>query len=114
MIFQERFRGEIRSLIRCKGVGVRTPTLYHVDQEKSVFVMEFIEGMTCRDYIRANREDEAKLTVLASEIGRLIGVLHTNNLIHGDLTTSNVLVEDTNDSSLQVWSLSAFFVTLHN
>jgi len=99
---KERFRGEIRSLIRCKGVGVRTPTLYHVDQDKSVFVMEFIEGMTCRDYIRANRDDEAKLTVLASEIGRLIGVLHTNNLIHGDLTTSNVLVEDTNDSSLQL------------
>jgi len=64
--------------------------------------MEFIEGLTCRDYIRANRDDEAKLTVLASEIGRLIGVLHTNNLIHGDLTTSNVLVEDTNDSSLQL------------
>ena len=91
-------------------MGVRTPTLYHVDQDKSIFVMEFIEGMTCRDYIRANRDDEAKLTVLASEIGRLIGVLHTNNLIHGDLTTSNVLVEDTNDSSLQVWSLVHFCV----
>merc|ERR1719391_1164524 len=100
---KDRFRGEVRSLVRCKTIpGVRTPTLYFVDPDKSLFVMEFVEGMTCRDYIRTYRDYTARLTALSGEIGRLIGILHANNLIHGDLTTSNILVEDTNDSSLQL------------
>lgn len=91
---KDRFRGEVRSLVRCKTIpGLRTPTLYFVDQDRSLFVMEFVEGMTCRDFIKTNREDESKLTGLATSIGRLIGTLHTNNLIHGDLTTSNMMVE---------------------
>jgi len=91
---KDRFRGEVRSLVRCKAIpGIRTPTLYFVDPEKSLFVMEFVEGMTCRDYIREYRTDVERLTGLAGEIGRLIGVLHANNLIHGDLTTSNIMVE---------------------
>ena len=46
---KERFRGEVRSLVRCKTIpGLRTPTLYFVDQDKSLFVMEFVQGMTCR------------------------------------------------------------------
>ena len=52
---KDRFRGEVRSLVRCKTLpGIRTPTLYYVDPEKSLFVMEFVEGVTCRDYIRSN------------------------------------------------------------
>merc|ERR1719391_1611318 len=91
---KDRFRGEIRSLVRCKTLpGIRTPTLYFVDPEKSLFVMEFVEGVTCRDYIKSNLGDRPALTSLASRMGRLIGILHANNLIHGDLTTSNILVE---------------------
>ena len=46
---KDRFRGEVRSLVRCKTIpGLRTPTLYFVDQERSLFVMEFVQGMTCR------------------------------------------------------------------
>jgi len=91
---KERFRGEIRSLMRAKTVGIRTPTLYWVDAETSSFAMEYLDAApTCRDYIKANRADEGRLTALAAEMGRVIGVLHNNNLIHGDLTTSNILVE---------------------
>jgi len=96
---KERFRGEIRSLMRAKTVGIRTPTLYWVDANSSSFVMEYLDAPTCRDYIKANRADEAKLTALATEIGRMIGGLHNNNLIHGDLTTSNILVESADATS---------------
>jgi len=96
---KERFRGEIRSLMRAKTVGIRTPTLYWVDSNSSSFVMEYLDAPTCRDYIKANRADEAKLIALSAEIGRLIGGLHNNNLIHGDLTTSNILVESADTGS---------------
>jgi TP53 regulating kinase-like protein len=43
------------------------------------------------------------LFLLAKEIGRIIGTMHRNHIIHGDLTTSNLLlpvVESGNDSDL--------------
>jgi TP53 regulating kinase-like protein len=33
-----------------------------------------------------------KLTPVAQEIGKVLGKLHANNIIHGDLTTSNMLL----------------------
>ena len=92
-LIKDRMRGEIRSLLRCKMLGIRTPTLYHVSVDENTFIMEFIEGQTCRDYINANKSDKDKLMALATAIGQIIGTLHKNNLIHGDLTTSNMLVE---------------------
>jgi len=99
---KERFRGEIRSLMRAKTVGIRTPTLYWVDANSSSFVMEYLDAPTCRDYIKANRADEGRLTALATEIGRVIGLLHNNNLIHGDLTTSNILVESADSGVIRL------------
>jgi len=95
---KERFRGEVRSLMRAKAVGIRTPTLYWADDDSASFLMEHLDAApTCRDYIKANRADEGRLRALAAEMGRVIGVLHNNNLIHGDLTTSNILVENADD-----------------
>ena len=36
--------------------------------------------------------NDSELSSLIRETGRLIGVLHANDIIHGDLTTSNILV----------------------
>jgi TP53 regulating kinase-like protein len=33
-----------------------------------------------------------KLNPIAQEIGKVLGKLHANNIIHGDLTTSNMLL----------------------
>jgi TP53 regulating kinase-like protein len=35
----------------------------------------------------------AALLKLAKEIGRILGTMHANHIIHGDLTTSNLLLE---------------------
>ena len=36
---KDRFRGEVRSLVRCKTLpGIRTPTLYFVDPERQAFL----------------------------------------------------------------------------
>ena len=41
---KDRFKGEVRSLLRCKTLGIRTPTLYYVDVDSSSFVMEPLPG----------------------------------------------------------------------
>jgi tRNA A-37 threonylcarbamoyl transferase component Bud32 len=33
------------------------------------------------------------IEILSSEIGRILGKLHENDIVHGDLTTSNMLVK---------------------
>lgn len=38
-------------------------------------------------------EISAALLKLAKEIGRILGTMHANHIIHGDLTTSNLLLE---------------------
>ena len=48
--------------------------------------MEFIEGPKVRDILE--KKDPIKLS---KEIGKKIAILHNNNIIHGDLTTSNMI-----------------------
>jgi TP53 regulating kinase-like protein len=81
-------------------IGVRTPTIFHADLDRGLLVLEYLEtASTCRDFLRQlwpNRDcpDESKiLRQLAADIGQTVAQLHKNNIIHGDLTTSNILVE---------------------
>ena len=105
---RERLRAEARSLVKCKTLGIRTPTLYQVDQ--SCIVMEYLEFPTARDYIKTvlnnakfpNEEQKITLTNLAQKIGQVVGKLHKNNLIHGDMTTSNMLVDANQDQQIYV------------
>ena len=95
-----RLKGEVRSLNRCHLLGIRAPAIYFSDLDSGVIVMENLEGsVTARDYIRAcvaeGRSDD--LEAVAVAIGGLLGRLHAGNIIHGDLTTSNILVENQGD-----------------
>jgi TP53 regulating kinase-like protein len=63
--------------------------------------MEYIDNsILARDFINnvvKDLKDETlcltKLHELADEIGRFIGMLHRNDIIHGDLTTSNIMIK---------------------
>ncbi|MCS7096010.1 MAG: Kae1-associated kinase Bud32 [Candidatus Bathyarchaeota archaeon] len=72
-----------------KKAGVPTPTIYFVDVKEATIIMERVEGEQVKlllDLI----PDEEKLKI-CYEIGMLIGKLHRNGIIHGDLTTSNMI-----------------------
>lgn len=109
---KERIRAEARSILKCKNAGIHTPAVYLVDFEKRRIVMEFIENSeTVSDYItefssnsnKSNEESNEELNRLSIEIGRTIGKMHVNNIIHGDLTTSNILLKHLNHSEYQVF-----------
>jgi len=104
---KERLKGEVRSLMRCKIANIRTPTIYHVDMKNGILVMEYLENaITCREYIDSllqntdleMNENKAKLTNLSIQIGQILAIMHKNNVIHGDLTTSNMLIEQVTES----------------
>lgn len=43
-----------------------------------------------------NKRNE-KLNILGSYVGEVIGKMHINNIVHGDLTTSNMLLDPIDD-----------------
>ncbi len=99
---RDRLKAEARALVRCKTIGIRTPTLYLADSDSGLLIMEHLDqGPTCRDYIRQllknqntiDKEQKEVLVDLGRKIGTILAKLHNNHVIHGDLTTSNILVE---------------------
>ncbi len=74
---------------RAKEAGVPTPLIYQLDPEGATIVMEFIEGTKVRDAVpKLSLEENRSLFRL---IGEESGRLHAAALIHGDLTTSNMI-----------------------
>jgi TP53 regulating kinase-like protein len=80
-IKKERTKSEAKIISEARRKGVPTPIIFDVHEYE--LVMERIEGDLAREVI-----DSA----ISERIGELVGVLHRNGIIHGDLTTSNIIV----------------------
>jgi TP53 regulating kinase and related kinases len=75
---------------RAKEAGVPTPTIYMIDLAESNIIMEYVEGKQIKQIL--NTMPMKEKTRLCRHIGKLIGHLHKNGIIHGDLTTSNMIL----------------------
>jgi TP53 regulating kinase and related kinases len=61
------------------------PKLIKMDDKNMVIEMEFIDGVKVRDVLD-------KDVSLSKEIGKKVAILHNEGMIHGDLTTSNMIL----------------------
>lgn len=84
IIRKKRTRAEAK-LIRAGAASVRTPSIIRVDEGAAEIIMEFVEGKRMKEVL----ESEKKLCELT---GREIRKLHDLGIIHGDLTTSNIIM----------------------
>jgi TP53 regulating kinase-like protein len=73
-----------------KKAGVTTPTIFLVDLKNATIIMEFIEGKQVKQLLGEAAKGERQSLCL--KIGELIGRLHEYGIIHGDLTTSNMIL----------------------
>lgn len=89
---KERTREEVKLLTEARKIGIPTPRIFHVDYKNFKIVMEFIEGERLKELFFKASEDEIKK--ICFEVGRLIGKLHSAGIVHGDLTTSNMILKD--------------------
>ena len=87
---KRRTRLEAKILSRAKRAGVPTPSVIKTEDYK--IVMEFIEGKRLKELLQILTAEEMEKT--AEEIGRLVGKLHSAGIIHGDLTTSNMILRE--------------------
>lgn len=74
---------EANILSQVKFFGINTPFIYFLDINNFEIIMEYIEGKTIKDFFSSD---------LCISIGEIVGTLHCNNIIHGDITTSNFII----------------------
>ncbi|MEM2455119.1 MAG: KEOPS complex kinase/ATPase Bud32 [Candidatus Bathyarchaeia archaeon] len=86
----QRTKHEPQMIHRAKEVGVPTPLVFMVDLEEATIIMEYIEGRRIKDILNDLTDNER--IEISREIGRLIGRLHKSGIVHGDLTTSNMIL----------------------
>jgi TP53 regulating kinase-like protein len=80
-----RTRTEARLLREARRAGVPAPGI--ISEGETAIEMEFIEGEKIKDAM-----DGDNFRDLCEKIGSNIGLLHTYGIIHGDLTTSNMIL----------------------
>lgn len=82
---------EAKLLSDAKRAGVPTPIVYEVDRSEMRIVMEFIEGRQVKLVLDKLKPPERRK--LCYTIGKQIARLHRAGIIHGDLTTSNMIIK---------------------
>ncbi|CAB9515730.1 KEOPS complex subunit BUD32 [Seminavis robusta] len=109
---KSRCRAEGRILEKCRNpkdsnLVIDVPQVLRI--EPPVLYLEFLEGLTVREYLEDHlllslkddddTEKASELHQLAQQIGSMVGKLHTLGCIHGDLTTSNMMLRGSQPQS---------------
>ncbi len=94
-----RTRKEARLLSVLKDMGLLAPCIYFLDTRAGTIVMEYVKGWRLKDLIdqisdEDGTEDRAAslIEAILERVGRDVGTMHAGGITHGDLTTSNMLL----------------------
>ncbi|MCK4285523.1 MAG: Kae1-associated serine/threonine protein kinase [Candidatus Lokiarchaeota archaeon] len=108
----ERTLSEGKALILIKDYGVNVPPVYEIDIQNSTIVMKYIEGQKLKTILR-DLSLEKKFNYF-NRIGSYIAILHKNGHIHGDITTSNLIVTKEEEIFLIDFGLHAYSDTIED
>ncbi|CAH8472992.1 unnamed protein product [Heterobilharzia americana] len=114
----QRMRAEVRQLLRCREVGIDVPPILLVDiRRRRIWLGEIgPNAITLQEWFKifssraietdsSNKDLQAEIVLqlqnLAKALGRLLAQLHSNHIIHGDLTMANILVQQKDDCNKQ-------------
>ena len=93
LIRSQRTVHEAQMIHQSKLAGVSSPHLYYLSPQEALLVMEFVEGRRLKTLLLEADLTKGRVEALAEEFGRNIARLHAAGIMHGDLTTSNVIVD---------------------
>jgi len=85
-IRKQRTIKECQMISFVKSFGIPTPLIYFVNLKTTSIMMQEIPGTPVHDL------PESKIVEVSKDIGKLVGTLHKNGVMHGDLTTSNFIL----------------------
>ena len=89
---KSRTRKELKILDKASNI-INVPKLHSSSSEKDFkIVMEFIDGKKLAESLDSFSDKER--VSICHEVGKQAAIMHNNNIIHGDLTTSNMILKD--------------------
>jgi TP53 regulating kinase-like protein len=86
----ERTLNEAKALIKVKSYGLNVPQVFEIDIQNPTIIMKYIEGVKLKNLLK--NLDYNKKELYFERIGIFIAKLHINGHIHGDITTSNLII----------------------
>ncbi|MCD6092405.1 MAG: Kae1-associated serine/threonine protein kinase [Candidatus Aenigmarchaeota archaeon] len=89
LIRKRRTKTEAKLLRDARSLGIPTPQIYETGKFR--IEMEFINGYKVKDIL--NSADMKVRKHICGQIGRYVATLHSFDIVHGDLTTSNFILK---------------------
>ncbi|MBW2998239.1 Kae1-associated serine/threonine protein kinase [Candidatus Woesearchaeota archaeon] len=83
-----RTRREEKILRKLEELNFASPKVHDINDKLMTLRMDFINGEKLRDVLFQDPLN------LGREIGKKIAILHKNDIVHGDLTTSNMILDN--------------------
>lgn len=90
-IARGRMRNEARLLRRAREAGVGAPAVLDADPEAQTLVLEYLGRRALREGFDTLPGPQRRQAARA--VGKAVGRLHKAGIIHGDLTTSNIIMK---------------------
>jgi len=102
-----RTKAEAKLLTDARKLGVHTPQILRLAEDK--IIMQFVEGKKVKDIFDSPSGKNIKQVCV--KIGESIGKLHAADIIHGDLTTSNMILSSDDKNKISDGkSANIFFI----
>lgn len=90
-------------MVKAKKCGVNVPEILDVDSEKRTITMSYVNGVKLKDYLTSQKGVD--LDGVLRDVGKNTALLHNDGIIHGDLTTSNIMVQEDKEAKTLVMVL---------
>ena len=96
---------EAKILVELKRAGVPAPAIILLDRSSSTIYMQYIKGIELKKAL--DELDPVRIEKIAGKLGEIVGKMHLRRIVHGDLTTSNVILDETGKIYLIDFGLSS-------
>jgi TP53 regulating kinase-like protein len=96
---------EARVITSLRRLGIPCPAILLMDRSEATLYLQLIEGVELKKVLDSLPAEEVER--LANELGRMVGRMHRGGIAHGDLTTSNIMLDRMGNLYLIDFGLSA-------
>ncbi len=87
---------EAKCMLYARSLIKNVPRILDIDLANFILRMEYIHGVSLKELTARAIADNNLHNILKfyEKVGEYVGILHSNGLIHGDLSLTNVLIKD--------------------
>ncbi len=89
-IREKRTKKEALLMASARRAGVCVPVIYDVNLDSKEIIMQYVDGERLKDVLDKKSQNMQK--EICYKIGESIANLHSYGIVHGDITTSNMIL----------------------